>query len=133
MLPLIGELIAFHPSCLPLIHRENVEDIYEIVGERKVLSGELEEDSRVGSSRPITLTRDDDDDDDSEDTSDEDDDSDDEDTSDDQESVRSTAICTSDLIQKTLVHMQNRVSKRQVERELPARVKRMKAKCSGRS
>ena len=126
VIPLITELITYHSVCYSLLHVDDEEDIYDVVGHRKALPGVEEEEMNVIKKKTMDLEGDDDDDD-SESESEE---------NKDEEVVaekadnqmmkveRSTMVLSSEIVKRTLDRMKLKREQRRHELELP--VKRMK-------
>ena len=126
VIPLITELITYHSVCYSLLHVDDEENIYDVVGHRKALPGVEEEEMNILKKKTMDLEDDEDDEDEDE--------SDDEKA--DEEVVaekadnqmmkveRSTTVLSSEIVKRTLDRMKLKREQRQHELELP--LKRVK-------
>ena len=134
VIPLITELITYHPSCYSLLHVADEEDIYDVVGHRKPLPGVDEEEMGMlkkkaeEKEKELEVSEDEDEDEDE----DEEEDSEEEEvvaetaSNEVQATIRSTTVLSSELLKRALERMKLKRAHRKEVLELPAkRVKNM--------
>ena len=129
VIPLITELITYHSVCYSLLHVDDEENIYDVVGHRKALPGVEEEEMNILKKKAMDLEDDEDDEEDEDEDESNDEKADEEvvaEKADNQmmKVERSTTVLSSEIVKRTLDRMKLKREKRQHELELP--LKRVK-------
>ena len=129
VIPLVTEIITYHPSLYALIQVEDKEDIYDVVSTRKALPGVEEEEMGKIQQKQKNIDWTDEEEEDQEDQDDQDD-------QDDQNIVaevdnrkpvvRSTTVLSSDIVKRTLERMELKRRRREHELELPSKIPKIK-------
>ena len=117
VIPLITELITYHSVCYSLLHVDEEEDIYDVVGHRKTLPGVEDEELDILKKKTGDLEGEDEEGESSEEETEEVV----AEKADNQmmEVERSTAVLSSEIVKRTLERMKLKRDQRQHEVELP--------------
>lgn len=153
VIPLVTELLTYHPSLYPLLQVEDKEDVYDVVSVRKALPG-VEEEGEVEVLKQKEKQRvadwiDDEEEDNEEESVIESDSEEEKDDGDKEENkgmkeekekekevvaevddrkpvaVRSTAVLSSEIVQKTLNRMERKRQQLETQPELPEKIPRV--------
>lgn len=144
VIPLVTELLTYHPSLYPLLQVEDKEDVYEVASVRKALPGVEEEDEAERMKRKQRATEwvDDEEEEDEEDDDEEsvvESEEDEEKRGDAKKMeeeeevvaevddrkpvlVRSTAVLSSEIVQNTLKRMERKRQQLETRPELPEKL-----------
>ena len=133
VIPLITELITYHPSCYSLLHVADEEDIYDVVGHRKPLPGVDEEEMDMLKKKAEEMEKEMEISDDEEEEEEEEEEDSEEDSEEEEEvvaetasnevqaTIRSTTVLSSELLKRALERMKMKRAHRKEVLELPAK------------